>query len=201
MKIEFISSSGRFKLISQPILSHNTHTVTHPFTKKILCIVTLTQTHINKQYVHVIRCILIYWSYVYALHTEAQTHTEAQIKGFMGSGWWRANRPEEMEEAHRGEWWEEMMRMMSAEWLASGTDPVRLSAKGVEDRERARWLQRGQEREIEHGRAGEKYDRCQNTITLWQPRFSLSCASWPLRLSAIVPMFLPCTFRRPMDDY
>ena len=26
------------------------------------------------------------------------------------------------------------MRMMSAEWLASGTNPVRLSAKGVEDR-------------------------------------------------------------------
>ncbi len=75
MKIEFISSSGRFNLISQTILSYNTHTVTHPFTKKILCIVTLIQTHINKQYVHVIRCILIYWSYVYALHTEAQTHT------------------------------------------------------------------------------------------------------------------------------
>lgn len=38
-----------------------------------------------------------------------------------------------MEEAHQGEWWEEMMRMMSAECLASGTNPVRLSAKWVED--------------------------------------------------------------------
>lgn len=47
-----------------------------------------------------------------------------------------------------------MMRMMSAEWLASGTDPVRLSAKGVEDREGR--LQRGQEGETEHERAGEK---------------------------------------------
>ena len=37
------------------------------------------------------------------------------------------------------------MRMMSAEWLASGTDPVRLFAKGVEDRERNDC--RGQERE------------------------------------------------------
>lgn len=54
----------------------------------------------------------------------------------MWRGWWQANMPEEMEEAHRGEWWEEMMRMMSAEWLASGTDLVRLSAKGVEDTER-----------------------------------------------------------------
>lgn len=36
------------------------------------------------------------------------------------------------------------MRMMSAEWLASGTDPVRLSAKGVEDAERNDC--RGQER-------------------------------------------------------
>lgn len=41
-----------------------------------------------------------------------------------------------MEDIHQGEWWEEMMRMMSAEWLASGTDLVRVSAKGVEDRER-----------------------------------------------------------------
>ena len=30
-------------------------------------------------------------------------------------------------------------------------------------------------------------DRCQNTITLWQPRFSLSCASWTLHFPAIVP--------------
>ncbi len=47
------------------------------------------------------------------------------------------------------------MRMMSAEWLASGTDPVRLSAKGVEDRERDDG-KKGQEREMEHERAGEK---------------------------------------------
>ena len=38
------------------------------------------------------------------------------------------------------------MRMMSAEWLASGTDPVRLSAKEVEDREKER--EREREREM-----------------------------------------------------
>ena len=54
------------------------------------------------------------------------------------------------------------MRMMSAEWLASGTDPVRLSAKEVEDREkerereRERWQHRGQESQRERERAGEK---------------------------------------------
>lgn len=57
------------------------------------------------------------------------------------------NRPGEMEEAHQGEWWEEMMRMMSAEWLASGTNPVRLSAKGVEDREKEMTAQRTRKRQ------------------------------------------------------
>lgn len=39
------------------------------------------------------------------------------------------------------------MRMMSAEWLASGTDPVRLSAKGVEDREREMTAERTRKRD------------------------------------------------------
>lgn len=39
------------------------------------------------------------------------------------------------------------MRMMSAEWLASGTDLVRLSAKGLEDT--LRQLQREEEGETE----------------------------------------------------
>lgn len=57
------------------------------------------------------------------------------------------------------------MRMMSAEWLASGTDPVRLSAKGVEDRERDDC--REDKKEGESVREQEKKDdRCQNTITL-----------------------------------
>lgn len=46
------------------------------------------------------------------------------------------------------------MRMMSAEWLASGTNPVRLSAKGVKDSERDDC--REDKNEIEHERAGEK---------------------------------------------
>lgn len=44
------------------------------------------------------------------------------------------------------------MRMMSAEWLASGTDPVRLSAKGVEDTQR----EDKKERQREHKTAGAK---------------------------------------------
>lgn len=102
---------------------------------------------------HVILCIAIPVLYIW--HTEAPTHIH-RLKGFMESGWWRVNRPEEMEGAHRGEWWEEMMRMMSAEWLASGTDPVRLSAEGVEDRERERDDCREDKKETEHERAGEK---------------------------------------------
>lgn len=90
---------------------------------------------------------------LWAAHWGTNTHTHEQIKGFTWSGWWRVNRPEEMEEAHRGEWWEEMMRMMSAEWLASGTDPVRLSAKGVEDTER----EDKKERQREHKTAGAKW--------------------------------------------
>lgn len=108
----------------------------------------------------------------YGLHTEAQTHTHTheQIKGFTWSGWWRVNRPEEMEEAHRGEWWEEMMRMMSAEWLASGTDPVRLSAKGVEDTQRGMAAERTRRRDRESTKQQEQNDdQCQNSITLWQP--------------------------------
>lgn len=38
------------------------------------------------------------------------------------------------------------MRMMSAEWLASGTDPVRLSAERVEDREREMTAERTRRR-------------------------------------------------------
>lgn len=57
------------------------------------------------------------------------------------------------------------MRMMSAECLASGTDPVRLSAKGVEDRGKERARDERQERQSV--REQEKNgDRCQNTITL-----------------------------------
>ena len=63
------------------------------------------------------------------------------------------------------------MRMMSAEWLASGTDPVRLSAKEVEDREKER--ERERDGSIEDKKANESVreqekndDRCQNTITL-----------------------------------
>lgn len=44
------------------------------------------------------------------------------------------------------------MRMMSAEWLASGTDPVRRFAKGVEDREREMTVEN--EKERKHERAG-----------------------------------------------
>lgn len=55
--------------------------------------------------------------------------------------------------------------MMSAEWLASGTDPVRLSAKGVEDRERHDC--REDKKERQSVREQEKNnDQCQNTITL-----------------------------------
>lgn len=114
---------------------------------------------------------------LWAAHWGTNTHTHEQIKGFTWSGWWRVNRPEEMEEAHRGEWWEEMMRMMSAEWLASGTDPVRLSAKGVEDTERERWLQRGQEGETERAQNSRSKMMISVKILLLcdnQPRFPLS---------------------------
>lgn len=107
---------------------------------------------------------------LWAAHWGTNTHTHAQIKGFTWSGWWRVNRPEEMEEAHRGEWWEEMMRMMSAEWLASGTDPVRLSAKGVEDTESEMAAERTRRRDRESTKQQEQNDdQCQNSITLWQP--------------------------------
>lgn len=143
---------------------------------------------------HVILCIAV--PVLYIRHTEAPAHIH-RLKGFMESGWWRVNRPEEMEEAHRGEWWEEMMRMMSAEWLASGTDPVRLSAEGVEDREREMTAERTRRRQSM--REQEKNDdQCQNTITLWQLRFSLSCASWPPHSFGAV---LPCSYSPPMDDY
>lgn len=46
------------------------------------------------------------------------------------------------------------MRMMSAEWSASGTNPVRLSAKGVKDSERDYCSE--DKKEIEHEGAGEK---------------------------------------------
>lgn len=36
------------------------------------------------------------------------------------------------------------------------------------------------------GAGGKNDDRCQNTITLWQPRFSPSSVSWPLPFSVIV---------------
>lgn len=69
------------------------------------------------------------------------------------------------------------MRMMSAEWLASGTDPVRLSAKGVEDTERERWLQRGQEGETERAQNSRSKMMISVKILLLcdnQPRFPLS---------------------------
>lgn len=46
------------------------------------------------------------------------------------------------------------MRMMSAEWLASGTDLVRVSAKGVEDRERERDDCREDQKKRQSVRAG-----------------------------------------------
>ena len=147
-------------------------------------------------------------AYTQARRTLSRKHTRTQIKGFMGSGWWQVNRPEEMEEAHRGEWWEEMMRMMSAEWLASGTDPVRLSAKEVEDREKERERERERDGSIEDKKANESVreqekndDRCQNTITLWQPRFSLSCASWTLHYPCDCATSLPCSYSQPVDDH
>lgn len=59
------------------------------------------------------------------------------------------------------------MRMMSAEWLASGTDPVRLSAKGVEDTEREMAAERTRRRDRESTKQQEQNDdQCQNSITL-----------------------------------
>lgn len=131
-------------------LTHFTLNVTPPF-----CVALYFDTHkLMKQIIcrgrsHVSVSIPTYTTCRPTIHWDRNTHT--QIKGFMGSGWWRANGPEEMEEAHQGEWWEEMMRMMSAECLASGTDLVRLSAKRG-GRPRERW----QEREIKLERAGER---------------------------------------------
>lgn len=85
------------------------------------------------------------------------------------------------------------MRMMSAEWLASGTNPVRLSAKGVEDRERDDG--REDKKDMEHERAGGKM---MINVKILLPRDN---QGFPCLVPHDANASLPGSYSRPMDDY
>lgn len=86
------------------------------------------------------------------------------------------------------------MRMMSAEWLASGTNPVRLSAKGLQDRGRDDCTQDRKE-----NRGGESRRKMMISVKILLPCDSRGFPR-PAPHDGSASL-LPCGFCRPVDDY